>query len=55
MEAAVVAEVQASRRQGLTLRAIADDLNSRGIPTKKGRHWQPATLHYLLKRTTIAP
>jgi len=53
-EAAVVAEIQAARRQGQTLQAIADDLNARAIPTKKGKQWQPATLHYLLKRTAIA-
>lgn len=52
-EAEVVAEIQAARAGGKTLQAIADDLNGRGIPTKTGRQWQPATLHYLLKRSVL--
>lgn len=52
-EAAVVAEIQAARMQGQTLQAIADDLNGRGIPTKMGRQWQPATIHLLLKRSAL--
>jgi len=53
-EAAVVAEIQAARQKGNTLQAICDDLNGRGIPTKKGKQWQPATVHLLLKRTPLA-
>ena len=53
-EADVVAEIQAARNAGVTLQAIADDLNGRGIPTKKGKQWQPATVHLLLKRSTLA-
>jgi site-specific DNA recombinase len=52
-EAEVVAEIQASRAAGNTLQAIADSLNGRGIPTKTGKQWQPATLHYLIQRTQI--
>lgn len=52
-ESAVVAEIQAARTQGQTLQAIADDLNGRGIPTKMGRQWQPATIHLLLKRSAL--
>jgi len=52
-EAAVVADIQAARASGATLQAIANDLNGRGIPTKTGKQWQPATIHYLLKRSAL--
>jgi DNA invertase Pin-like site-specific DNA recombinase len=52
-ESAVVAEIQAARTQGQTLQAIANDLNGRGIPTKMGKQWQPATIHLLLKRSAL--
>ncbi|MEI7589724.1 MAG: recombinase family protein [Deltaproteobacteria bacterium] len=52
-EAEIVAEIQASRTGGNTLQFIADDLNGRGIPTKTGKQWQPATIHLLLKRSSL--
>lgn len=52
-EAEVVAEIQASRTSGSTLQSIADGLNGRGIPTKTGKQWAPATIHLLLKRTSL--
>ena len=52
-EAAIVAEIQAARAGGNTLQSIADTLNGRGIPTKTGKTWQPATLHLLMKRTAL--
>lgn len=52
-EAEVVAEIQAARAGGSTLQAIADNLNGRGIPTKTGKLWAPATIHLLLKRTAL--
>lgn len=52
-EAQVVAEIQASRSNGATLQSIADGLNGRGIPTKTGKQWQPATIHLLLKRSRL--
>lgn len=52
-EAEVVAEIQAARAGGSTLQAIADSLNGRGIPTKTGKLWAPATIHLLLKRTAL--
>lgn len=52
-EVAIVAEIQAARDSGSTLQSIADNLNGRGIPTKTGKQWQPATIHLLLKRTTL--
>jgi site-specific DNA recombinase len=52
-EVKVVTEIQAARSGGSTLQSIADDLNGRGIPTKTGKVWQPATIHLLLKRTQL--
>lgn len=54
-EAAVVAEIQAARAGGQTLQSIANGLNARGIPTKTGKQWQPATIHLLLKRSALVP
>ena len=54
-EAAIVAEIQAARAGGNTLQSIADNLNERGIPTKTGKTWQPATIHLLMKRTALVP
>jgi site-specific DNA recombinase len=52
-EAEIVAEIQASRTGGNTLQFIADSLNTRGIPTKTGKQWAPATIHLLLKRSSL--
>ena len=52
-EAEIVAEIQAARSSGSTLQAIANNLNGRGIPTKTGKTWAPATIHLLLKRSSL--
>lgn len=52
-EAEIVAEIQVSRTAGSTLQSIADGLNGRGIPTKTGKTWAPATIHLLLKRSSL--
>jgi DNA invertase Pin-like site-specific DNA recombinase len=52
-EAEVVAEIQAARSSGNTLQFIADGLNGRNIPTKTGKLWAPATIHLLLKRSSL--
>jgi site-specific DNA recombinase len=52
-ETEVVAEIQAARLSGNTLQSIADNLNGRGIPTKTGKQWAPATIHLLLKRSSL--
>lgn len=52
-EADVVAEIVEARKTGQTLQQIADGLNAQGIPTKMGKAWQPATIHLLLKRSTL--
>ena len=53
LETEIVAEIQASRTGGNTLQSIADSLNGRGIPTKTGKLWAPATIHLLLKRSSL--
>jgi site-specific DNA recombinase len=52
-EVEVVAEIQQARAQGETLQSIADSLNTRGIPTKTNKQWQPATIHLLLQRSAL--
>jgi site-specific DNA recombinase len=52
-EAEVVAEIQAARTAGATLQAIADGLNARGVATKTGKQWASATVHLLLKRSSL--
>ena len=52
-ETEVVAEIQAARSSGNTLQSIADNLNGSGIPTKTGKQWAPATIHLLLKRSSL--
>jgi site-specific DNA recombinase len=52
-EAKVVAEIMRARHEGKTLGYIARQLNAQGIPTKQGKQWQSATIHYLLKRSPL--
>ena len=55
-EQAVIRRIRAMRRRrrngmrGMTLQAIADRLNSEGIPTKDGLHWRPVQIHRILTR-----
>jgi len=52
-EVQVVTEIQAARTSGNTLQCIANSLNNRKIPTKTNKQWAPATIHLLLKRSTL--
>lgn len=49
-EARIVAEIIKRREAGESLAAIADDLNERGVPGKRGGRWHPSTVRYLLNR-----
>lgn len=40
------------RADGLTLREIADELNSRGWRTRRGAHWRLRSVHHLLVSRT---
>ena len=47
-QAAVVKEIFASLLSGKGTHAIADDLNRRGIPTKRNGHWTATTIRGML-------
>lgn len=46
----IAAELAALRAQGLTVRAIADALNARGVRSPGGAEWKPGNVHRALKR-----
>ena len=46
----VIALVKKLRAKGVSLRAIADELNSQGINTKRGGKWQASTINQIIKR-----
>lgn len=52
--AGIEATIVALRGQGMSLRAIAADLNRRGIRTARGRRWQAATVLGILRGETAA-
>lgn len=47
-EAAALARVQQMRDDGMSYRAIAAALNADGVPTKRGKQWQPNTVVRML-------
>jgi len=49
-EARLVAEIMQMREQGLTLRAIASEMNGRGIAGKQGGKWYASTVRHLINR-----
>lgn len=48
-EAEALALIEALRRQGMTIRGIADELTARGVPARGGR-WHPTTVARVLRR-----
>ena len=46
----VVEMIQDGRARGVTLRAIADQLNGIGVPTARGNRWHPETIRTTLNR-----
>jgi DNA invertase Pin-like site-specific DNA recombinase len=42
LDPAIAHRIRSSRSEGLTLQAIADDLNSQAIVTPSGKQWSPA-------------
>jgi len=54
-ELQVVRLIYKLRRKGKTLAAIAAVLTRRGVATRRGRDWAPATLLYVLKNDLYAP
>jgi site-specific DNA recombinase len=52
-EVAVIRDIREARAQGKSLAAVASQLNAKGVPTKEGKQWASATVHYLLKRSIL--
>jgi DNA invertase Pin-like site-specific DNA recombinase len=49
----IVRRIQRLRARGLSLRAIADELNQAGVPTAQGgKCWYAATIRHVLLRTS---
>jgi DNA invertase Pin-like site-specific DNA recombinase len=49
----VVRRIQRQRARGLSLRAIAEQLNKAGVPTAQGgKQWYAATVRHVLLRTS---
>ena len=51
-EATIVREIFARSTDGESLYAIAKDLRTRGVPTKRGGPWDGATIRAILNRTS---
>lgn len=49
-ESQVIALIQRKRAQGASIRAIAEELNRKGIKPKKAAQWNPSSVHKVLKR-----
>jgi site-specific DNA recombinase len=47
-ESAVVLRIVEMRRAGLSLMSIARKLNNKGVASKRGGKWYPATVGYIL-------
>ena len=48
-EMKIIRQIKKWKQQGRTLMAIADTLNSRNVPTKRGGVWAAATVKYILE------
>ncbi len=53
-ESAVIEMMLAMQADGLSFRAIAERLNSDGVPSKRGGKWHPTTVVRVLNRATPA-
>jgi len=51
-ETAVIRRVVALRRDGLTFRAIADELQAQGLRPRNGKRWQPMTVKRICDRAS---
>ncbi len=45
--------IEKLRGQGMSLAAVAEELNDRNIQTARGRKWYPSTVSNILKRTIL--
>ena len=53
-ELATIARIQTWAAEGLSLAAIARQLNAESVPTKRGGKWYPSTVRYLLRNELYA-
>jgi DNA invertase Pin-like site-specific DNA recombinase len=53
-DSAVITQILELREDGLTLRAIANELNHRQVPTQRGGRWQAQTVANIIKRAVAA-
>lgn len=51
--ASIASDVSRMRKDGMTLRAIADELNARGITTRTGTEWCAVKVKRVLERSAI--
>ena len=49
-ESQVIDLIQKKRTQGASIRAIAEELNGKGIKPKKAAQWNPSSVHKDLNR-----
>ncbi|MBA7703624.1 hypothetical protein ES703_112412 [subsurface metagenome] len=47
-EAGTVSMIKKLRKRGLSMKAIADHLNDKQVPTKRGGKWYASTIQYIL-------
>ena len=52
--APIAADLKALKAEGLTVRAIAETLNARGVLSPGGKPWQPGNVHRALQRLAWA-
>jgi len=52
-ELATVRAIFLQRARGAILQEIADDLNARGVPTKRGGRWHPSTVRAILNNIDL--
>lgn len=46
--------IEALQHQGLSLREMVEELNSRGVPAARGGRWHITTLRKVLSRVLVA-
>jgi DNA invertase Pin-like site-specific DNA recombinase len=54
LDPSIARRIRSQREAGLTLQAIADQLNSEGISTPTGKVWSPALVRKITLRGPVA-
>ena len=50
-EVEVISRIMVLRHGGMTYQGIADDLNSEGVTTQKGKTWHKSVIYNIVKRS----